>query len=429
MNYKKIILSMTVCAAVLLTGCDRSGKSEISNNINGGEIDNSHAVVVYDEKAELSEIRKNFSNICERMRNNDYGNLNFVNAEFSCPEINEVSELSQKTLSGKSTDEIYDFFSEAVDMLTGNKYTDEEKKYEIRFVDADWRGEGRYPYNCPNIDEYKNGLETDYPWPTIDNENYFIDMLLGSIRGFDNGALMRYDEVDRNSCAMYWMIQGNDKHHTKFYTSDLTRDDKYPLLNGEISIADAAKFAQNYLDNTKFTSYEGNIPKPRIVSANIVDIGKGKYGYDFITVLEYNGVLFDHPDNNGFDLGVIRVETDYDKNSYANFSGHIDMIETNNINHFLSVASCIEITDGDPQTRVITPDSAAASLSEFLSSGMNFSVTQVSMAWLPLSEEDVTKDAPIYPCWKFKMLANGEIYHTFVNMLTGEIYLYIQAVT
>lgn len=252
-------------------------------------------------------------------------------------------------------------------------------------------------------------------------------MIYGVLRGFDNGALMRYDKVDREHCSMYFMISGNDKHYTELYTSDLTCGDKYPLLNGEISIADAARFAQDYLDNTKFTPYEKNIPKSRIISANVVNIGGGKYGYDFITAYEYKGVFFDYPDRNGVDLGVVTVETDYDKNSYSHYGGHIDMIETDNISHFLSVVPCIEITDGTPQTTVITPEAAAASLSEFLSGSMDFSVSQVSMAWLPLSGDE-EKELPVYPCWKIKMNSNGDTYHTFVNMLSGEIYLYIQAV-
>lgn len=127
MNYKRIILSITICAAVLLTGCDKANKSSESDDAVGMENDNSLAVAVYDEKAELSEIRENFSEICERIRNNEYGNLHFQNADFSCPELNEVSELTRKPLTGKGVDEIYDFFSKSVDTLTDNFYTDEEK--------------------------------------------------------------------------------------------------------------------------------------------------------------------------------------------------------------------------------------------------------------------------------------------------------------
>lgn len=439
MNYKKIIILITVCAAILLTGCDRSDKSSESNDTVVVESDNSIVEAAYNEKAELSEIRENFLEICERIRNNEYDNLNFKNTEFLCPEINEVSELTRKTLTGKSVDEIYEFFSESVDTLTDNFYTEEEKKHEIRFICSvvdeekvdDSEEKIPYPYYLPNIEDYKNDpaiVDPDNPWPTIDDGNYFIDMMFGALRGFDNGALMRYDNVDREYCAMYFMISGNDKHHTKLYTNDLTCTDEYPLLNGTISIADAAAFAQDYLDNTKFTPYEKNIPKARIISANVVDIGGGKYGYDFITALEYKGVFFDYPDRNGIDLGVVKVKTDYDKNTYDNLGGHIDMIETDNISHFMSVAPCIEITDGTPQTTVITPEAAASSLSEFLSGTMDFSVSRVSMVWLPLSG-DAEKEMPVYPCWKFKMNSNGNIYHTFVNMISGEIYLYIQAVS
>lgn len=418
---KCIVLSAAVFAASILSGCNSAPANDETSS-------ESQAVAEMNGKAEISEVRRNFSEDSERLLSKDYDNLFFKDTAFSFPQIDEVCTLTLTPLTGKSADEIYEFFCQAVDLLTDNKYTDNEKKYEIRFVDGGSNSDLPYPYNCPDIDEYKNGLETEYPWPTIDNEDYFIDMMYGTLRGFDNGALIEYDQSDHPGRSMYFMINQNQKHRAVFYTEDLSCTDTYRLVNGEISIADAAKFAQNYLDNLKFTPYDGNIPTPRIIAVNVVDIGGDCYGYNFVTTVEYKGVNFDYRNKKGNDVGTSLVQTDYDKRSYNSATGSIDMIETDKIHHFLNIANGVEITEGEPQTSIITLEAAADSISKFFSGTMKFSVEEVSMVWLPTKTPNELKTEHAYPCWKFKLRSGSELYHTFVDMLTGEIYLYVQAV-
>lgn len=416
-------LSLVIFTLSLAAGC--GGSSDSSNS------DNAEIKM---EKAELSGIAENFSESIETIKNTEYDNLNFKRAVFTAPQIDKVSELTVTPLTGIDTDELYSFFCDTVDKLTDNRYTDEEKKYEIRFVDAELdykfdEEEPKYPYNHPNIDEYKNGIETEYPWPTIHNDEYFIDMMYGVLRGYDNGALIEYDKADWGlGRAMYFMINNNEKHHAYRYVEDLSCEDTYQLLDGEISIKDAAEFAQNYLDNLDFTPYEGNIPTPKIVAVNVVKIGGEYYGYNFITTVEYNGMDFNYSNYDGSDCGVTLIQTDYDERSYGNSAGSIDMIETDKIHHFLSIAEGVEITEGEPQTSVITLEAAADCVSEFFSSSMDFTVQTVSAVWLTTKTPNELKTETAYPCWKFRMSANGDTYHTFVNMLTGEIYLYVQAV-
>lgn len=93
------------------------------------------------------------------------------------------------------------------------KYTDEEKRYEIRFVDAansyTDNSDKSYPYSCPDVDKYKEGYETDFPWPTIDNKDYFIDMMFGVLRGYDNGSLAKFDKTEQSYLFNYFMINGS----------------------------------------------------------------------------------------------------------------------------------------------------------------------------------------------------------------------------
>ena len=149
-----------------------------------------------------------------------------------------------------------------------------------------------------------------------------------------------------------------------------------------------------------------------------MNIGDGKYGYNFITTPEYNNILFDYSDMRG-GIGIRLVVNDYDKRQYDNMPGQIDMIETDKVYHFISPAYTRPIEEAEMHTSVITLENAAKIVSEFYSQHMSFFVTRVQVVYLPCG-------VVAEPCWKFIMSYNGEQYHTFVNMHTGEVHVYIQ---
>lgn len=425
---KQIALALTICLPLLLAACNNT-TTTASGGDNSVENANSTAYIADDAavRKTFSEIRESFDSDIETIKSKEYDNLNFDKAVFSPPpQIDSISELKLVKLGGKSPDEVYDFFCNAVDTLTYNKYSDEEKRYEIRFGDGELDESLPFPYRWPNIDEYKNGQETTYPWPLIDDTNYFIWMASGVIHKFNNGDLVDYDGVDRTDGVLegYTILA----HQHVFYTEDLSCTDTYRLVDGEISIADAAKFAQNYIDKFDYTPYDdANLPKPVIYAVNVFDIGGGCYGYDFMTTYEYNGVWFDRYEAKKGERGWHGSGTDYDNRSYGSWMGFADMIKTDEIHTFGSIWFGYDVIEAEPTTEIITVGSAANAISEFFSGFMKFTITEVSMVWLHTNEGD----APVqegYPCWKFKMYANGEIYHTFVDVITGEIHLYIQAV-
>ena len=101
------------------------------------------------------------------------------------------------------------------------------------------------------------------------------------------------------------------------------------------------------------------------------------------------------------------------------------MIRTNKIHSFADVSMVYDVVESEPITEIITVESAADIVNDFFSGRMKFSVTEVSMTWLNTKEYGAAEQEA-YPCWKLKMYANGEIYHTFVDVITGEVRLYIQ---
>lgn len=361
------IILLTICCSVMITsGCStdpRSNSSTVSEPDTGSESSNVSEPDAGYEFAPITEICESFEKDAENIKNKEYDNLNFDKAVFSPPpQIDSISELKLVRLAGKSTDEVYDFFCKTVDTLTNNKYTNEEKRYEIRFYDAERDESKPGPYQWPNIDEYKNGKETDDPWAVIRDKNYFI-WLGGVIHKFNNGDLLDHDGVERADLeGNYSMLS----HRHVLYTEDLTSTDTYRLVDGEISIADAAKFAQNYLDNLAYTPYaDANLPKPRIYAVNVFDIGGDCYGYDFMITYEYNDVWFDRYESKQGGRGWQGSKTDYDKRAYGSWMGCIDMIRTDKIHCFADICKQYGVVEGEPTTEIITIGSAADAVSEF----------------------------------------------------------------
>lgn len=356
--------------------------------------------------APVSKIRENFSQTVENLRKAEFDNLDFSNTDFSFPEIDSINELSLGDFSGKNAQELYDFFSASVDALAPGKFSNERKLNEIRFYDGENPDGTR-----PTIKEY---TPTNSPYPFVENDDCFMDMRNGVLRWFDNAALMRWCG-EEGSPIMQTMI--SDKRRTKDFITDMNYTDKYELTDGEISIKDAAEYVNDYLQTTDFSPYELSARK-KAVAVNVVDIGKGKFGYNFIITPEYKNVLFDYPEMNG-SSGVRLVTNTYDNRSYDVMPGQIDMIETDKICHFILPAYNHSIEESEIFTSIITLESAAETINKFYSGAMDFSVKRVQAVYLPYGKK-------AEPCWKFLMSCGGSLYNTFVNMNTGDVYVYIQ---
>lgn len=362
--------------------------------------------------ASVSEIRENYSQSTEELLLKEFVNLDFSKAEFmDFPEIDSISTLSLGILSGKSAREIYDFFCESLDILMPGKYSAEVKESEIRFADGK-RPEGSTSYeDFPTINEYELG---ENPFLMFKADDCFLDYTNGTLRWFDTADLLHWCGEDRAP-----NMETMDSANAVFlkYISDINSTEKYELINGEISIKDAVDFANNYLETMNFSPYELSA-KTKVCAVNIFKIDGEKYGYNFMTTPEYKNVMFDYPEMMGGGMGISKIPNDYDNRDYFILPGQIDMIETDKVCHFISPAYNRSIEEAETYTSIITLENAADIVSRFYSNHMLFYVTRVQVVYLEYLNT-------AEPCWKFLMNCSGLLYNTFVNMHTGEVYVYI----
>lgn len=386
-----IILLIICCLIMIISGCDSD---------TGGDSDDG-----WDFKP-IPEIRENFSQTVEELKTREFDNLDFSNADFSFPEIDNIYELSLDWFSGKSAQEIYDFFSASIETLMPGRYSEEMKMNTVKFWDGE-NPDGTYQ----TIKDYK---PTDNPWPFFNIEDCYFEMRNGVIRWFVNADLMRY-RGEEGAPGMRTMI--TDPNQLKHFITDMNSTDKFDLIDGEISVKDAVEFVNNYLATMNFSPYELSAKK-KAVAVSVLDIGNGKAGYNFIITPEYKNVLFDYYEMQGGNA-VEHLENDYDDRRYDSMPGQIGMIETDKICNFALPAYYQSITETAKYTSILTLENAAEIVSEFYSQSMSFAVKRVQAVYL--ADYDKAE-----PCWKFLMENNGWFYNTFVDMCSGEVYVYIQ---
>ena len=422
---RSVILLMICCSVMITSGCasdPRSNSSTVSVPDTGSDIPNvsdTDPVSEPDEGYELvpiSEIRENFSQIADELRESRFENLDFSKAEFGFPEIDSISRLSLSVPTGKSPRELYDFYCESLETLLPGVYSDEEKFDLIDFIH--WGSDTSSGPDHLTVDEYElmdGGEET--PSILFMDDKCFMQGVWGTVEWFANDDFNKW--LGRERVPLFPNLYDDPDDGTKAvdYVTDLNSTDKYELINGGLSIKDAAEFVNNFLETTVFSPYEQNA-KTRLLAVDVVDIGESKYGYGFLTVYEYNGVLFDYPQMSGVERGH-GVSNDYDDRHYSYEYGHISMIQTDKVFHFMVPVFGRSIEEVETYTSAVTLQDAANIISDFFSAYMNFTVTGVEAVYLTYENTSV-------PCWKFVMRCSGNVYNTFVDMQTGEVHLYIQ---
>lgn len=421
-----IILSALCGSVVTLSGCDFETGSDYEPGFSSDTGVSSDADLSSDTSvnsgsdtelkfAPVTEIRENFSQTAEALREREFDNLDFSKTEFEFPEVDSVTELSIEPYLSKDAQEIYDFFSASIDTLMPGKYSEEQKRNTIRFYDyyeedpENPESHPPRPESFPTIEDYEL---TDNAYPFIQTDECFMDMMWGVIRWYDNGDFKRW-RGEEGSPVME-TLDGYGKQIA--FITDMNCMDKYELTNGEISIKDAAEFVNNYLATMNFSVHE-TLAKSKAYAVGVVDIGNGKYGYNFLIMPEYKNIMFDHYQMEG-GIGTTLIENDYDSPYDGYIPGRAAMIETDKIYHFVTPAYFHILEEKETYTSIITLENAAEIVSKFYSGHMDFFVKNVEVVYVPIESA--------VPCWKFLMNANGETYSTFVNMHTGEVYVYIQ---
>lgn len=434
-----------ISVLILSTGCaDKGTLGQLTSNADNSDLStikkepsNSNSEI---ELSPIATVRESFEENVNKIKERKFDNISFENTFFSFTDATELCTLEYESEITKftwSTDEAYDYISKRVDEFFPGMYNDEEKNYEIRFADAKAvnKETAQGLYRWPNLDQYKEmNLMTDRPLPIIVNNDCYIEIFNGMLRGYDLGDLAKRSGYD----GRLDLFDALTEFPIVYRTENLESEKTYHLESGDISIADAVKSANKCLSELTLSSREV-LFKPSVQSVNVIDIGDGCFAFCFAIVTEYKQVKFNAIEMDNTTYGVSPLS---DATKELDFFGVALMYEADKLTRYrmLSPFNYSDVVETGTYSNIIPLEKATEITSNHLTNGINFKALSVTAVYKTFSDKDSTQYSDdeayryrkinISPCWRFVLQpttgATNKLYYVYVNMLTGKAYTSVQ---
>ena len=208
------------------------------------------------------------------------------------------------------------------------------------------------------------------------------------------------------------------------FGSDFSGDDIYKLLDKEVALADAVKFAKENLTE----EFDKGAANPElsadITDTWIVDMGDGIYGYHFLLTSVYNNIRFDSlPVKEPTVFQTIDSETSVD---YKLYFSHAFMIESDKLDSIMAFNRAYDILEPQKHDEVITFESAVDALSNEMSGVVQLTVNRAEFVYVPKHIEESDNRLDVSACWKFMARnSNDQLnYVIYINAVTGSCEYY-----
>ena len=426
---KVMSLILSLPALLLLAGCS---EKETESNLTS-----------------ISTLRQSFDEETERLRDREFDNLDFHDAYFAFPEVDAVYNLEYENAVTDFTwspEEAYDYLCKQTDELFPGLYDEEQKAYEIRFMDAEpvnreasddiWSQiNATDNYDYPTLEQYQEEdlVTTELPCPMITNRDCYLELYNGVLKGYDQGELARRTDYS----GKLEKFDALEIFPIVYRTIDLHSLKTFHLESGDISIADAVQSADEYLSNLEL-SYRELPFQPKVQSVNVLAIGGGCYAFYFKVVEEYKGMEFHAAELDKTSIGITYLS---DSTNEGGIGGVAAMCEAGQITRYRMSTPFLysDVTETAEYDAIIPLEQAAELTSVYLTDGMEFKVLGATAVYVPISEKDSSqymqeeeyqhRQITVRPCWRFFLQptnTTGKLYDVFVDMITGKTYTFIQ---
>lgn len=239
------------------------------------------------------------------------------------------------------------------------------------------------------------------------NSAYYSGKIDDTIKGIKRYPILEsYDPID------YFDIVG--------IYSPLS-DKSYKLSDKEMSIKDAVKFFENYVNNLPYP--ENSTLNLTVSEVFVLKIDDGVYGYYFLTSAEFDQVPFDH----------IRSNISYSKFNYVFSGGNGFMLKSDDVDVIYGLRKLQVIESPINIKSVINVDEAIQIISNSLTSNVIFDVQKVEFVYSELLSPDEdgnidyeTLPRKVSPSWKFTLYnANDSLtYVCYIDAKDGNNFRY-----
>lgn len=436
----KKILSIVGSALILLslTGCSR--KDSLSDDDNaqfGANVSGDKSSVSNSEtsvsalpdipRQKISELRSELEEQVNIVKATEYKNLKFTD-DFvvKVPDTDTLYDLIL-TMPEPDYKRAYEFFDKTFDREFGDIYTeaDKEKLYHIANFGNDigeFNSDATLLAN--HIDKLLSG---EYPYYDLyvytDKAYLTVKWLSTGIHGLNHdGIIKRAKDEERKVVALSF---GTDYFDVVNNYLDYDLDDKFEILDGELSVKEAAETAKRTVAENNY-GWGGSL-EPDVYQIKVLDIGEGKYGFSFTMTPSYKGVLFDaYETPNDGSASTRRKELEH---NYNLFAPRAFMMENGKFDSFSGAGSEYSVTESAAYDSVISFKDAVQMLSEKFGAGMNLSLSRAELIYTgmyPVNEGDESVMAA-FPVWKFRChnATDNFKYVVYINAANGHIEYYI----
>ena len=241
----------------------------------------------------ISELREDIESQINNVKSAEYQNLRLT--EDFAIKIPDTDTLYDLKLTKPAPDfkTAYDFFDKTFDREFGEIYTkeDKEKLYHVDVYDkaiGEFNSDSTLLVN--HIDKLMSG---EYSYSDIyvctDKAYLTVKPQTTGIHGLNrDGIIKRAKDEERKVVAMSFATSYFNV--VKNYL-DYNSEDRYEILDGELSVKEAAETAKKIVSENKY-SWGGEL-KPEVFQVKVLDLGEGKYGFSFTMTPSYKGVMFD----------------------------------------------------------------------------------------------------------------------------------------
>lgn len=443
----KKILSIICSTVVLLSlaGCGKKDSLSDDSNVQIGtdvsestsgndgssvnDSENSVPVLPDIPRQKISELRGELEEQVNTVKAAEHINLNIT--EDFVVKVPDTDILYDLTLTPPKVDfqAYYEKFDKTFDKEFGDIYSQEDKEtlYHVSALDDDFGGyRSESALLANHIEKFLNG-EKDIYEIYVDTEKAYLAMFRAGngIYGLNHDGTVKRAKVEDYKPASVALTFGTNYFDVVKNYLDIDSDDKFEILDAELSVKDAAETAKKITAENEY-SWGGSL-EPDVYQVKVLDIGDGKYGFSFTMTASYKGVLFDAFETID-DSGMNTRDQKLDHN-YVFLSPNAFMMENDKFDSFSTGRSEYSATETAAYDSVIPFKDAAQMLSDKFGLGMNLSVSRAELLYSSMYYVNGlgTSVMKAFPVWKFRCYNSTDNfkYVVYVNAVTGSIEYYI----
>lgn len=436
-----------ICCAILLlsllslAGCNKKdslydgdgasqGAGSIAENISDEVSKNVDSIAPAPSDITLqkiSELREELDTQINTVKNAQYKNLHTT--EDFVVKIPDTDTLYDLTLTKPEMDfaAYYDKFDKTFNREFDDIYAEEEKE-KLYHAMTSATGSSTYGTDAQllanRFDKLISG-EEELDELYVETDKAYLAMFTFSngIYGMNHDGTVKRANADRTKVFLSF---GTDYFDVVKNYLDVDSEDRYEILDAELSVKEAAEMAKNLIVENEY-SYGGSI-EPEIYQVKVLDIGDGKYGFSFTITASYKGVMFeaDELQKDGIIHTYGENKLDHD---YKSFAPNAFMMENGKFDSFTRGESDYSATETATHDSVISFEDAAQILSDKFGPGMNLSVSRANLMYSPMYRlsDDNNADMAAFPVWKFRChnSVDNFKYVIYVNAINGNVEYYI----